>query len=264
MLFPLRDPKISLLTERAACGKISTVALKVGGSMLGTIVNSVAIIVGGGIGVLLKKGLPKKMADTLMIGLGLCTLYIGISGCLAGENTLVLIVSMVVGTIIGEAIDLDDKINKLGNFLERKFAGKKNDASVQKVSLAEGFVTSSLLFCVGAMAIVGSLQSGLTGNHETLYAKSVLDFVAAIIFASTLGAGVMLSASLLFVYQGSITLLAQFIEPYLTDPVIAEMNCVGNVIIIGLAMNMLGISKFKVMNFVPAIFLPIVLCPLFG
>lgn len=228
--------------------------------MLGTLVNSAAIIIGGAIGLLLKKGLPKKMADTLMVGLGLCTLYIGISGCLEGENTLVLIISMVAGTILGEAVDLDDKINKLGNFLERKFAGKKSEATAQKVSLAEGFVTSSLLFCVGAMAIVGSLQSGLTGNHETLYAKSMLDFVAAIIFASTLGAGVMLSASLLFLYQGSITLLAQFIEPFLTDPVIAEMNCVGNVIIIGLAMNMLGISKFKVMNFVPAIFLPILLC----
>ncbi len=257
--------------------------------MLGTLVNSAAIVLGGAIGLLLKKGLPRKMADTLMVGLGLCTLYIGISGCLEGENTLVLIVSMVIGTILGEAIDLDDKINRLGNFLERKFAGKKNGAGgatkekeenasdgraigastvevpqARKVSLAEGFVTSSLLFCVGAMAIVGSLQSGLTGNHETLYAKSVLDFVAAIIFASTLGAGVMLSASLLFLYQGSITLLAQFIELFLTDPVIAEMNCVGNVIIIGLAMNMLGISKFKVMNFVPAIFLPILLCRVFG
>ncbi len=232
--------------------------------MLGTIVNAAAIVVGGAIGLLLKKGLPKKIADTLMVGLGLCTLYIGISGCLAGENTLVLIVSMVIGTIIGEAIDLDDKINRLGRFLEKKFAGKTEETSEtvqqKKVSVAEGFVTSSLLFCVGAMAIVGSLQSGLTGNHETLYAKSMLDFVAAIIFASTLGAGVMLSASLLFLYQGSITLLAQFIEPFLTEPVIAEMNCVGNVIIIGLATNMLGISKFKVMNFVPAIFLPILLC----
>lgn len=235
--------------------------------MLGTLVNAGAIVIGGALGLLLKKGLPKKMADTLMVGLGLCTLYIGISGCLAGENTLVLIVSMVIGTIIGELIDLDDKINRLGQFLERKFAGAKpeqaQDASVKKVSLAEGFVTSSLLFCVGAMAIVGSLQSGLTGNHETLFAKSMLDFVAAIIFASTLGAGVMLSASLLFVYQGSITLLAHVIEPFLTDPVIAEMNCVGNVIIIGLAMNMLGISKFKVMNLVPAIFLPILLCRFF-
>ncbi len=242
--------------------------------MLGTLVNAGAIVIGGALGLLLKKGLPKKMADTLMVGLGLCTLYIGISGCLEGENTLVLIVSMVIGTILGELIDLDDKINRLGQFLERKFAGKKateennedsQDTSVlgKKVSLAEGFVTSSLLFCVGAMAIVGSLQSGLTGNHETLFAKSMLDFVAGIIFASTLGAGVMLSASLLFVYQGSITLLAHVIEPFLTDPVIAEMNCVGNVIIIGLAMNMLGISKFKVMNLVPAIFLPILLCRFF-
>ena len=252
--------------KRAALGKTLTAACKVGGSMLGTLVNSAAIVIGGAIGMLLKKGLPKKMADTLMIGLGLCTLYIGISGCLEGDNTLVLIVSMVIGTILGEAVDLDDKINRLGKFLERKFSGKTEtettatEIPTQKVSLAEGFVTSSLLFCVGAMAIVGSLQSGLTGNHETLFAKSTIDGVAAIIFASTLGAGVMLSASLLFVYQGSITLLARFIEPFLTTSVIAEMNCVGNVIIIGVAMNMLGISKFKVMNFVPAIFLPILLC----
>lgn len=269
--------------------------------MLGTIVNAAAIVLGGAIGLLLKKGLPEKIADTLMKGLGLCTLYIGISGCLAGENTLVLIVSMVIGTIIGEAVDLDDKINRLGKWIERKFAenkfskkaamaveviegydaetdgriteteDKKESGAVQhagmtarKVSLAEGFVTASLLFCVGAMAIVGSLQSGLTGQHETLFAKSVLDCVAAIIFASSLGVGVLLSAGLVFAYQGSITLLAGVIEPFLTDPVIAEMNCVGNVIIIGLAMNMLGISKFKVMNFVPAIFLPILLCPLFA
>ena len=229
--------------------------------MLGTIVNAAAIVLGGAIGLFLKKGLPERLSDTLMKGLGLCTLYIGISGCLAGENTLVLIVSMVIGTIIGEAVDLDDKINRLGKWIERKFAGKRFSG---KVSLAEGFVTASLLFCVGAMAIVGSLQSGLTGQHETLFAKSVLDCVAAIIFASSLGVGVLLSAGLVFAYQGSITLLAGFIEPFLTDPVIAEMNCVGNVIIIGLAMNMLGISKFKVMNFVPAIFLPILLCPLFA
>ena len=229
--------------------------------MLGTIVNAAAIVLGGAIGLFLKKGLPERLSDTLMKGLGLCTLYIGISGCLAGENTLVLIVSMVIGTIIGEAVDLDDKINRLGKWIERKFAGKRFSG---KVSLAEGFVTASLLFCVGAMAIVGSLQSGLTGQHETLFAKSVLDCVAAIIFASSLGVGVLLSAGLVFAYQGSITLLAGFIEPFLTDPVIAEMNCVGNVIIIGLAMNMLGISKFKVMNFVPAIFLLILLCPLFA
>ena len=229
--------------------------------MLGTLVNVAAVLAGGGIGLLLKKGLPKKLSETLMKALGLCTLYIGISGCLAGENTLVLILSMVLGTLIGEGLDLDDKINRFGKFLESKFQKSKN-GETKKVSLAEGFVTASLLFCVGAMAIVGSLQSGLLGQHETLFAKSMLDFTAAIIFASSLGAGVLLSSGFVLVYQGSITLLAQFLKPFLTDPVIAEMNCAGNVIIIGLALNMLGITKLKVMNFVPAILLPILLCPL--
>ncbi len=230
--------------------------------MLGTLVNTAAILAGGGIGLLLKKGLPEKLADALMKALGLCTLYIGISGCLAGKNTLVLILSMVFGTLIGELLDLDGKIKQLGTFLENKFRRDKTDETGKtcKTSLAEGFVTASLLFCVGAMAIVGSLQSGLSGQHETLFAKSVLDFTAAIVFASSLGAGVLLSSGLVFLYQGSITLLARFLKPFLTEPVIAEMNCAGNVIIIGLALNMLGITKLKVMNFVPAILLPVVVC----
>ena len=202
------------------------------------------------------------MADTLMKGLGLCTLFLGISGSLKGENSLILIISMVVGAIIGEAIDLEDKINQLGKWVEKKFSNKKTKED--KVSVAEGFVTASLLFCVGAMAIVGSLQSGLQGNHEMLFNKSVLDFVAAIIFASTLGVGVVLAASLVFLYQGTITLLAQWIAPFLTDAVINEMTCVGSVIIMGLALNMLGITKLRVMNYVPAIFLPIILVGLFA
>lgn len=230
--------------------------------MLGTLVNTAAILAGGGIGLLLKKGLPEKLADALMKALGLCTLYIGISGCLAGKNTLVLILSMVFGTLIGELLDLDGKIKRLGSFLENQFQKNRADETGKtgKTSLAEGFVTASLLFCVGAMAIVGSLQSGLSGQHETLFAKSVLDFTAAIVFASSLGAGVLLSSGLVLLYQGSITLLARFLKPFLTEPVIAEMNCTGNVIIIGLALNMLGITKLKVMNFVPAILLPVVVC----
>ena len=224
--------------------------------MLGTIVNTIAVIIGAGIGMFLKKGIPEKLADTMMKGLGLCTLFLGISGSLDGQNSLILIISIVAGALIGEGIDLDAKLNQLGQWLENKF--KSKDGS--KVSIAEGFVSASLLFCVGAMTIVGSLQSGLQGNHEMLFNKSMLDFVAAIIFASTMGVGVMLSAAFVLVYQGAITLLAQWVAPVLSDVVIAEMNCVGNVIIIGLAMNMLGISKFKVMNFVPAIFLPILLC----
>lgn len=226
--------------------------------MLGTFVNTAAIIAGGAIGLVVKKGLPEKMADTLMKALGLCTLFLGISGSLKGENSLILILSMVIGTIIGEGIDLEDKINRLGQLVERKFQSKKSDG--KKVSVSEGFVTASLLFCVGAMAIVGSLQSGLTGNHEMLFNKAILDLVAAIIFASTLGVGVLFSASLVFVYQGVITVLAQWLAPLLTDTVVNEMTCVGSVIIIGLALNMLGITKLRVMNYVPAILIPIVLC----
>lgn len=225
--------------------------------MLGTIVNTAAVIIGSVIGLFLKRGLPEKMADTLMKGLGLCTLFLGISGSLKGENSMILIVSMVAGVVIGEGIDLEEKINRLGKWIENKFKSKKKDG---KVSIAEGFVTASLLFCVGAMTIVGSLQSGLQGNHEMLFNKSMLDFVAAIIFASTLGIGVICSAAFVFVYQGAITLLAQWVAPFLTETVINEMTCVGSVIILGLGLNMLGITKLRVMNFVPAIFLPVLLC----
>lgn len=227
--------------------------------MLGTIVNTIAVIIGALIGMILKKGLPEKMADTLMKGLGLCTLFLGISGSLKGENSMVLIISLVIGTLIGEGIDLEDKVNRLGQWIEKKFKGRRKDSG--KASIAEGFVTASLLFCVGAMAIVGSLQSGLQGNHEMLFNKSLLDFVSAIIFASSLGIGVAFSAAFLFLYQGSITLLAQWVSPFLTDTVINEMTCVGSVIIIGLALNMLGITKLRVMNYVPAIFIPIILVP---
>lgn len=224
--------------------------------MLGTIVNTIAVIIGAGIGMFLKKGIPEKLADTMMKGLGLCTLFLGISGSLDGQNSLILIISIVAGALIGEEIDLDAKLNQLGQWLENKF--KSKDGS--KVSIAEGFVSASLLFCVGAMTIVGSLQSGLQGNHEMLFNKSMLDFVAAIIFASTMGVGVILSAAFVLVYQGAITLLAQWVAPVLSDVVIAEMNCVGSVIIIGIALNLLGITKLKVMNYVPAIFIPIILC----
>lgn len=223
--------------------------------MFGTIVNTVAVLAGAAIGMLLKKGLPEKMADALMKGLGLCTLFLGISGSLKGENTLMMILSIVIGTIIGEAIDLEDKITKLGNRLEDRFASKNEG----RVSIAEGFVTASLLFCVGAMAIIGSLQSGLQGTHEMLFNKSMLDFVAAAIFASSLGVGVMFAAGMVLLYQGTITLLAQWIAPFLTDIVINEMTCVGSILLMGLALNMLGITRLKVMNYVPAIFLPIFL-----
>lgn len=224
--------------------------------MLGTYVNVIAVLLGGIIGLLLKKGLSERITDTLMKGLGLCTIFLGISGSLEGKNSMILIISIVVGALIGEGLRLEDRINHFGQFLEKKVRKGASD----KVSVAEGFVTASLLFCVGAMTIVGALQSGLTHNYEMLFNKSILDFVAAVIFASTLGIGVLFSAGFVLVYQGAITLLAQWLEPFLTDVMICEMTCAGSVLIIGLGLNMLGLTKLKVMNYVPAVFLPILLC----
>ena len=223
--------------------------------MLGTIVNALAVIAGAFIGLLLKKGIPEKISDVVMKGVALCVLYIGISSALSGTNTLIAIISIVVGAVIGSLLDIDRRLNSLGELAERKLS--KGDG---KTSIAEGFVSASLLFCVGSMAIVGSIQSGLTGNHEMIYTKSMLDGISAIIFTSTLGAGVFLSAAAVLVYQGIIVLCAQWVQPFLSDYAVAEMTCVGGLLIIALALNMLGITKLKTANYIPAVFIPIILC----
>ncbi len=228
-------------------------------ALWGTIVNVIAVVVGGTVGLLLKKGLPEKLANAMMTGVGFCTLYIGIRGCLDGNQTLVVVLSVVLGALLGQLLDLDDKLHRLGKRVEARFSRKNGDGQV-----AKAFVSASLLFCVGTMTIVGSLQSGLRGNHEMLYLKSLLDFISSIIFGATLGAGVLLSTVTVFVYQGGIALLAQVVAPYLSDAVIAEMNCVGSLLIIGLALNLLKIADIKVANFVPAILMPIALCPLYA
>ena len=223
--------------------------------MVGTLVNTGAIIIGGSLGLLFRKGIPSKLTDTIMNGLALCVLYIGFTGALKGENSLVIIFSMVIGAVIGECLDLDERVNQLGLWLERKF--KKVDS---KTSISEGFVTASLLlFCVGAMAIIGALQDGLVGNYDMLLTKSMLDGVSAVIFASTLGIGVILSGAFVLTYQGSISLLAGVLAPFLTDSVINEMTCVGSLLIIALGFNVLKITHIKIMNLAPAIFIPILL-----
>ncbi len=219
--------------------------------MLGTWVNCVAVILGSAVGLIVKKGLSERVNTAVMNALALCVMYIGISGAFECQNILVVILSMAIGTLIGEGLDLDKRLNRLGDFLEAKVS--KNG---EKGSVSKGFVAASLLFCVGAMTIVGSLQSGISGNHETLFAKSLIDCFAAMVLASTMGFGVMLSAAFVLVYQGTITLCAGFLEPVLTEVIIAEMTCVGSLLIVGLSLNMLKITKLKVMNFVPAIFLP--------
>lgn len=227
--------------------------------MLGTIVNALAVIGGCIIGLIVKGRLTEKISNTIMSGLALCVLYIGISGALKGEDTLLLIICIAVGALIGEIIDIDKRLNNLGDYIEKKINSKKNDKKADKISISEGFVTSSLLFCVGAMAVVGSLESGLQGNHTTLFAKSVLDGVSSIIFTSSLGIGVMLSSVAILVYQGSITLLAGCLSSVLTDSGISNMSAIGSLLIMGLGTNMLGASKIKVANLLPAIFLPILI-----
>ncbi len=228
--------------------------------MFGTIVNCICIIGGCLIGLLLKGKLSDKISSTIMNGLALCALYIGISGALKGEDTLQIIICIAAGALIGELIDIDKRLNYLGKIIERRLncknTTKKEDTS--EVSIAEGFVTASLLFCVGAMAIVGALESGLRGDYTILFAKSVLDGVSAIIFTSSLGIGVMLSSMVVFIYQGIITILSGCISTILNDAIIANMSAVGSILIIGLSFNILGISKIRVANMIPAIFIPII------
>ena len=223
--------------------------------LTGTIVNTLAIIAGCFVGLLLGKLIPEHLGSAIEKGIALCVLYIGIEGMLAGTNALITIISMVLGAIIGELLHLDDGVHAFGDWIEHKFSKGKS-----KGSLSEGFVSASLLFCVGAMAIVGSLESGLTGNHATLYAKATLDGITSIVYGSTMGIGVALSGIAVFLYQGLITVCASFAQPLLSDPTIAEMKCTGSLLIVALALNMLGITKIKVMNYVPAVFFPIVLC----
>ncbi len=221
--------------------------------MLGTIVNAAAILGGGSLGLLLKKGIPERVSGGIMQGLGLVVIYIGISGMLKGSNVLIATISIVVGGVIGMLLDFDGRFNRFVGNMEARFS--KTDAGSSK--LGEGFIAATLLYCVGAMAVVGALNSGLTGNHEVLFTKSILDGVSSIIFASTLGAGVLLSAIPLFLYQGAITLLAQSLSPVLSDAAVAEMTCVGSLLILAIGLNLLKVTKIKVMDFILAIFLPI-------
>ena len=223
--------------------------------MLGVLVNTLTVLIGGALGLLLKKGIPERVSNAVMAAIGLCTLYIGIDGALQGSNTIVLIVSMVLGTIAGTLLNIDGAINRLGDFAEKKM--RRDD---DKTSVAEGFMTASLLFCVGAMTILGSLNAGLSGDNKILFTKSVLDLISACMLASSLGVGVLFSALFVLVYQGGLVLLAGLLQNLLTDAaLVAEITCAGSIMIIGLGLNILGITKLKVADQLPAIvFVPIV------
>ncbi|MDO4269861.1 MAG: DUF554 domain-containing protein [Eubacteriales bacterium] len=229
---------------------------------LGTIVNVGTVLAGTTVGLLLKNGLPKRFERTISQALGLCTFFIGIGGAVSGlvsiqggalatQHTMLLVLCMMLGALVGEALDIEQRLDDFGTWCQARFAGGADGKFV------EGFVASSLLFCVGAMAIVGALQDGLNGDPSILVAKAVLDGVAAIVFAATLGKGVYLSVATLFVYQGGMTLLARFIRPWLSDALISQMSCIGSVLIFAIGFNLMFDKKVKVGNLLPAMFLPI-------
>ncbi len=219
--------------------------------MLGTIVNTMSIIVGSLIGLSFKGKIPEKYSQTIMHGIGLAVVLIGIKTALNTDAILIVIISFVIGSIIGELIRIEDRLDQFGDWIGKKFS--KNSTGISK-----GFVTASLLYCVGAMAIIGSMESGLTGNHQTLFAKSILDGIGSVIFASTLGIGVIFSAVSVFIYQGIITLTASSIKPFLLPEVVSQMSAVGGLLIFAIGLGLLEIKKIKIGNMLPAIFVPLV------
>ncbi|MBE6649958.1 MAG: DUF554 domain-containing protein [Ruminococcaceae bacterium] len=229
--------------------------------MLGVIVNVITVIIGSLIGLLFKKGIPERVSTAVMTGLGACTLYIGISGSLVGENVLILIASVVLGVIIGTLLNIDGAINRLAKWVESKF--KKQGA---KVSIAEGIITATLLFCVGSMTVTGSIQAGLSGDNSVLITKAMLDLVSSMMLASSLGIGVLLSSVAVFVIQGGLVLLAGVIAPFMNTGAVNEMTCAGSILIVMIGTNLMGITKIKVADFLPAIILaPVIynIIPLF-
>lgn len=219
--------------------------------LLGSLVNAGAILVGGLVGMFAGKLLPERLRTSVMAALSLMTIGIAVPGLLKSSNALIPIISMVIGTIIGELLNIDAAVNKLGENLQKRFSGSR---------VTEGFVTGSLVFAIGALAVMGPLQSGLQHQHDLLFSKSVIDGVASIVFASTLGLGVALSGLMVFAVEGSIALLASVVAPYLGEAVVNEITFMGSLLIVGISLNLLGITKLRILNMVPAILLPILLC----
>ncbi len=224
-------------------------------ALTGVFINVGAVIIGSLIGLVFKKGIPEKYSRAITVAIGLCVVFIGISGALRTENgigadPLILIFAMILGIVIGELLKIDDRLNSLGNKLEKRFS--KNSSG----DFAKGFVNATLLFCVGAMAITGSMESALENDHGTLIAKSVLDGINSVVFAANMGIGVIFSSVAILIYQGGIAVLTYFLgSAFLTPQMNLHLIATGSLVIMALGFNMLGITKIKVANFLPSIFI---------
>ncbi len=219
---------------------------------IGTAINVVAVLVGGGIGTLVGAKLPEKMRSSAMAAIGIVTLLVGVANFLEFDNPLVPLVSVVAGLVVGELLDIDAALRRLGDSLERRFS--KGESPVSRA-----FVTTSLLFCVGPLTVIGSLEDGLTGNYDLLALKSALDFIAALTFASVLGWGVLLSAGTVLLVQGTLTFGAEFLEPVVTEAMIGATTATGGILIVGLGLGLLELKEIRVANMLPALLIAPVL-----
>ena len=224
--------------------------------MLGPIVNAITIVICSLIGCFLIKGIPFRFEDILRKVIGVVSIFIGIKGALENENVLLLLLSLVIGASIGEFINIDGLMNRLGLWAERKL-GMENTSGTER-SFSKGFVTASIIYCTGSMAIVGSMQSGLTGNHEILFTKSILDGTLSLIFSASMGIGVLFSAIPVLLYQSGIALASMALRDFLTPDIVREMSAVGSLVIACIGFNFIGVKEIKVANFIPAIFIPLV------
>lgn len=226
--------------------------------MVGPVVNAAAIVVCALAGCFFIRGIPERFEEIIKKAIGLSIMYVGIKGALDNQRVLLLIMSMVLGAVIGEFINIDRLLNRFGNWTERKL---KRYFAMSGGTFSKGFVSASILFCTGSMAIVGSMQSGLQGNHETLFAKSVLDGSISLVFGASMGIGVVFSAIPVLVYQAAIALAAMAIRDFLTADIIREMSAVGNLLVAAIGFNFLGVAgenpkEIRVANLIPAIFIP--------
>jgi uncharacterized membrane protein YqgA involved in biofilm formation len=223
--------------------------------MLGPIVNAAVIVVCGLAGTFLIRGIPLRFEEIIKKAIGLAIIYIGIKGAMESQRVLLLIMSLAAGAFIGELINIDKRINALGEWAEKRLGMKKENVP-GKGSFSRGFISASILFCSGSMAIVGSIQSGLFGNHETLFAKSILDGSISIVFGASFGIGTVFSAVPVFIYQAGIALAAMAAGDILTPGIITEMSAVGSLIIAGIGFNFLSVKEIPVANMIPAVFIP--------
>lgn len=227
--------------------------------MLGPIINAITVILGGIIGTLFGNAISEKYSSAIIVSIGLMTLILGVQFAIETSDILIIMICLVAGTIIGVAMKLDDRMDNAADAIKKRLAGTK----FSQGKFADAFVTTTILFCIGTMTVVGSIKSGLEHDYSILITKSIMDCISSVIFASALGAGVLMSAVSVLVIEGGIALLASLAAPILTAEVVTEMSAVGGVLFIGMSINLIGISekKIKVGDMLPAIFLPIIYMP---